>query len=482
MKHFRIRIAAAVTACIMAAGSGIVSLAAAGEIEAPPILYTVSAASQGEEYLPLTDVMKSEQEEEPAQKDIEAIKSENGDSRGTEETDDDKTEETDGDKTEETDDDKTEETDDDKTEENDDGRTEETDDDKTEETDDGRTEETEDGETEETDGGKTEETDGGKTDETGKEKNNGTGEGKSGKKDKGKNKGSDESNADGTGAEESGEDVSTPTLSMETATVDSPGYSKADTVEKDGAAQGQKGKVLIVSIPSNGSYDGFEEIRFTVKLHSEEKDLKSASVYPEELSPVDTDQGKYYILKYNLGSGQFEAFTAEGYKAGETIDLKTEPGIVTEKKFPWLIVITAVVFLAAAIGGAVSYFLVVRNRNKRVADVEKIKLSPCSELRVIKEAEGDFTCYCFEIKDRSRTNLADMESKVDGGEVPDFRPSDLADATVEASGTNLTVTRSAKGQEETLFTLSKTHFLAEFQSVDGTRWTFIWVPGIGVDQ
>ena len=160
--------------------------------------------------------------------------------------------------------------------------------------------------------------------------------------------------------------------------------------EKSLSEKAQSEKVLVVGIPGDGSYDKFGKIIFTVRLRKADNALKTAEVDLSQLTPVKTNKGRYYILRYSLENEQLDEFSADGIYTSDgesqeasdeeqVVHLETERGKVVEKKFPWVIVIVLAVVVIAVAAAAVIFLL--RNGNKpanKGSKEETKKLSPNS--------------------------------------------------------------------------------------------------------
>ena len=301
--------------------------------------------------------------------------------------------------------------------------------------------------------------------------------------------------------------------------------------------------ILVVAIPGDGSYDEFDAIHLTVNY--QDAGARTAEIHLDELTPVNTDKGKYYIVRYGLSDTHFkdeEPVTAEGVKvenespAGTTEDvlsgeetketrkkLTVEFGAVTEKSgeeaasvatttastaattatteenalsgntddsdneggFNWIpIVIVGAVLLLAAIGGAILLFLHFKKKQPETRDFVEpaIVLGTCSELRAVEE-RGDGQCdyYRFDFDGRLTVRLADLQNKTDGKRLDFIRGTDLEDVVVQAYGKELTFFRQSGNREENLFVLAPSHSMAELEVGEGRILRFIWIPGIKED-
>lgn len=495
MKRLRKRVAEAITAVALAACIGMSSFAAAEGETLSPILYTVEMAEEGEEYLRLKDAPATAEEEKTEISDT--------DNTPEKEEDSDKAESSSNAATGQTSEYSAPEVEPDDMENDGEGKDDaENSKDEDEDVDD--EEDDDDNDAREINGDLEK---GGKNLE---DKEN-TGE-KSELKEKSESK--DETNSkdkkepeNKDGAEQS-DRLTPPSTETQTQQVGEPQAVRADTSESAEMEKTPARKVLIIGIPGDGSYDQFEKIVFTVKLSKAENAFKTAVVDLSGLKPVNTDKGKYYVLRYELGEEQVESFLANGiYKpekknvemsdkgksgaeqssdkepgsdAEQTVSLPVEQGKATEKSFPWAIVIVAAVLAIGAAGGAAFFFL--RNRQKpgnSILDGEETsKLSPYSELRVCERpASGSFSFYRFAIKDRSMYRLTDLVNMKDGHRMESVKGTELANLSVQAFGKELEVIRTMNNREEVVFTLNPVHSVAELVTKDGSSYRFAWILG-----
>ena len=340
-------------------------------------------------------------------------------------------------------------------------------------------------------------------------------------------------------SEEKSEDKA-PEENASTGTTGSGDAGKNKEPEKEASSNKF---ILVVAIPGDGSYDEFDVIHLTVNY--QDAAAGTAEIHLDELTPVNTDKGKYYIVRYGLSNNHFkgeEPVTAEGVKvenespAGTTEDvlsgeetketrkkLTVEFGAVTEKSgedaasvatttastaattatteekalsgntddsdneggFNWIpIVIVGAVLLLAAIGGAILLFLHFKKKQPETRDFVEpaIVLGTCSELRAVEE-RGDGQCdyYRFDFDGRLTVRLADLQNKTDGKRLDFIRGTDLEDVVVQAYGKELTFFRQSGNREENLFVLAPSHSMAEFEVGEGRTLRFIWIPGIKED-
>ena len=340
-------------------------------------------------------------------------------------------------------------------------------------------------------------------------------------------------------SEEESEDKA-PTENASTGTTGSGDASENKEPEKEAPSNKY---ILVVAIPGDGSYDEFDAIHLTVNY--QDAGARTAEIHLDELTPVNTDKGKYYIVRYGLSDTHFkdeEPVTAEGVKvenespAGTTQDelveketketrkkLTVEFGAVKEKSgeeaasvatttastaattatteenalsgntddsdneggFNWIpIVIVGAVLLLAAIGGAILLFLHFKKKQPETRDFVEpaIVLGTCSELRAVEE-RGDGQCdyYRFDFDGRLTVRLADLQNKTDGKRLDFIRGTDLEDVVVQAYGKELTFFRQSGNREENLFVLAPSHSMAEFEVGEGRTLRFIWIPGIKED-
>ena len=486
MKRLIRRLAVAVTAVALAACTGMSSFVAAeGEILSP-ILYTVEMAEEGEEYLRLKDAPAPEEEKKTESSDTGKTSEKEEDSANPESSSDGATGLTaEFSTTEEPSDNKKNDVEDKDDAENseDEGK-------------DGDDEEYYDEDEDDDDLEK-----GGKNLED-KEKPSEKAE----PKDKPEPKDKEEpGNKDG--AKQSGR-LTIPTTATQTQQLGKPQAVSVDTSESAEMGKAPARRVLVVGIPSDGFYDMFGKIVFTVTLRKAENAVKAAEVDLSGLKPVNTDKGKYYILRYELGDEQVEGFLANGiYKpekktegipeegksgaeqssdkkpgsdAEQAVSLPVEQGKATEKSFPWAIVIVATVFAIGAAGGAAFFFL--RNRQKPGNGIldgeETIKLSSYSELRVCERpTTGPVSFYRFEIKGRSMSRLVDLANIKDGRRMESLKGTELANLSVQAYGKELTFFRTSNNNEETVLTLNSAHSVAELETKDGRSYRFAWILG-----
>ena len=249
-------------------------------------------------------------------------------------------------------------------------------------------------------------------------------------------------------------------------------------------------KVLVVGIPGDGSYDKFGKIIFTVRLRKADNALKTAEVDLSQLTPVKTNKGRYYILRYDLENEQLDEFSADGIYTSDgesqeasdeeqVVHLETERGKVVEKKFPWVIVIVLAVVVIAVAAAAV--FFLLRNGNKpanKGSKEETKKLSPNSELRILESTDshpGNY--YRFELKDRAMVKLNDLTNVKDGRKMESLKGTDLENIAVQAYGNELTVMKLTNNHEEKMFVLNKVQSIAEIECGE-KAFRFIWIPGI----
>ena len=173
------------------------------------------------------------------------------------------------------------------------------------------------------------------------------------------------------------------------------------------------------------------------------------------------------------------ATTEENALSGNTDDSDNEGG------FNWIpIVIVGAVLLLAAIGGAILLFLHFKKKQPETRDFVEpaIVLGTCSELRAVEE-RGDGQCdyYRFDFDGRLTVRLADLQNKTDGKRLDFIRGTDLEDVVVQAYGKELTFFRQSGNREENLFVLAPSHSMAEFEVGEGRTLRFIWIPGIKED-
>lgn len=249
-------------------------------------------------------------------------------------------------------------------------------------------------------------------------------------------------------------------------------------------------KVLVVGIPGDGSYDKFGKIIFTVRLRKADNALKTAEVDLSQLTPVKTNKGRYYILRYGLENEQLDEFSADGIYTSDgesqeasdeeqVVHLETERGKVVEKKFPWVIVIVLAVVVIAVAAAAV--FFLLRNGNKpanKGSKEETKKLSPNSELRILESTDshtGNY--YRFELKDRAMVKLNDLTNVKDGRKMESLKGTDLENIAVQAYGNELTVMKLTNNHEEKMFVLNKVQSIAKIECGE-KAFRFIWIPGI----
>ena len=173
------------------------------------------------------------------------------------------------------------------------------------------------------------------------------------------------------------------------------------------------------------------------------------------------------------------ATTEENALSGNTDDSDNEGG------FNWIpIVIVGAVLLLAAIGGAILLFLHFKKKQPETRDFVEpaIVLGTCSELRAVEE-RGDGQCdyYRFDFDGRLTVRLADLQNKTDGKRLDFIRGTDLEDVVVQAYGKELTFFRQSGNREENLFVLAPSHSMAELEVGEGRILRFIWIPGIKED-
>ena len=477
LKRLRGRLAAAVTAVILAACVGMSSYAAEGGEERDPILYTVTTAAEGKEYPELTPA--PEQKENSEGKEPEAAeKKEEPANTGSSENVEVKIEKTAGRKKPLAGENPAGE----KIEENsDDAQDEDT---------------SEDGEDTSEDGEDTSE----------------DGEDAS--------EGSEDTSEDGEDASEGSEDKedSKPEEKKE-AEPDS-----ADQAENAEPADQPENQILVIAIPDDEAYNLFDTIKLTVQFQVEENPTRTADIHLGELNSVNTDKGMYYVVEYKIGeiteeqiasvkaegislaskgtgeaaqengegttagagegttagsgegttagagegttAGAGEGTTAEADKgttagsdggqggvstvtetenaaeeltvvkgsvkeipAGETTTADAaatastaEETVVEEEEskkggIPWIPIAIGGVALAG-IGAAAAVFLL-RNKKqqpeKKAAAEPAMVFSTCSELRVVEERrDGSRTYYRFDLNGRQTARLADLQNRKDG--------------------------------------------------------------------
>lgn len=343
-------------------------------------------------------------------------------------------------------------------------------------------------------------------------------------------------------ASEDGEESKKEASAENSSTGTTGSREDANIVEPEKEAPSNE-YILVVAIPGDGSYDEFDAIHLTVNY--QDSSVGTAEIHLDELTPVNTDKGKYYIVRYGLSNKHFkdeEPVTAEGVKVenelptgtteGElaeqekketTNKLTVENGTVTEESgedaatvatttsstaattatteetvlsgntddsdngggFNWIpIVIVGAVLLLAAIGGAILLFLHFKKKQPETRDFVEpaIVLGTCSELRAVEE-RGDGQCdyYRFDFDGRLTVRLADLQNKTDGKRLDFIRGTDLEDVVVQAYGKELTFFRQSGNREENLFVLAPSHSMAELEVGEGRTLRFIWIPGIKED-
>ena len=268
MKRLRGRLAAAVTAVILAACVGMSSYAAEGGEERDPILYTVTTAAEGKEYPELTPA--PEQEENSEGKEPEATeKKEEPANTGSSENVEVKIEKTAGRKKPLAGENPAGE----KIEENsDDAQDEDT-------TEDGE-DTSEDGEDASEDG--------------------------------------EDTSEDGEGAPEDSEDASEGSEDKEDSKSEEKKEAEpdsADQAENAEPADQPENQILVIAIPDDEAYNLFDTIKLTVQFQVEENPTRTADIHLGELNSVNTDKGMYYVVEYKIGEiteEQIASVKAEG--------------------------------------------------------------------------------------------------------------------------------------------------------------------------
>ena len=130
-------------------------------------------------------------------------------------------------------------------------------------------------------------------------------------------------------SEEESEDKA-PTENASTGTTGSGDASENKEPEKEAPSNKY---ILVVAIPGDGSYDEFDAIHLTVNY--QDAGARTAEIHLDELTPVNTDKGKYYIVRYGLSDTHFkdeEPVTAEGVKVENESPAGTTQDELVEKE------------------------------------------------------------------------------------------------------------------------------------------------------